>query len=109
VIAPAERAALTPEQQARVNVARQLAEAHGQGREALAVYLDARDPSNPWPLAASALARTARQLLEIVGDLTGGARQLAEVRALLAAFDWEHDDRQYALEAIERIVTGGQP
>jgi hypothetical protein len=47
VNAPAERAALTPEQQARVNVARQLAEAHGQGREALAVYLDASDPSNP--------------------------------------------------------------
>ncbi|MGO9080381.1 MAG: hypothetical protein ACLQDY_15285 [Streptosporangiaceae bacterium] len=31
--------------------------------------------------------------------------QLAEVRAVLAAFDWEHDDRQYALEKIERIVT----
>ena len=35
---------------------------------------------------------------------TGG--QLAEVRAVLAAFDWEHDDRQYALEKIDRIVTG---
>jgi hypothetical protein len=99
---------LTPEQQARVNVARQLAEAHGQGREALAVYLDARNPADPWLLAASALARTTRQLLEIIDDLTGGARQLAEVRQILAAFDWEFDDRQYALEAIERIVTGGE-
>jgi hypothetical protein len=36
------------------------------------------------------------------------ARQLAGIRQLLAAFDWEHDDRQYALEAIERIVTGGE-
>ena len=33
-----------------------------------------------------------------------------EVAHILAAFDWEHDDRQLALEAIERIVlTGGQP
>ena len=36
------------------------------------------------------------------------AAQLAEIRAILAAFDWEHDDRQLALEAIERIVDGGQ-
>jgi hypothetical protein len=111
---PAERPALTPEQLARVSVARQLAEAHGQGREALAVYLEASDPANPWPLAASALARTARQLLEIIDGLAGRedqelaeAGQLAQVRALLAAFDWSVDDRQYALEAIERIVTGG--
>lgn len=33
--------------------------------------------------------------------------QLAAVRAVLDAFDWERDDRQYALEKIERIVTGG--
>ena len=32
------------------------------------------------------------------------ARRLAEVRDLLARFDWELDDRQYALEAIDRIV-----
>jgi len=31
------------------------------------------------------------------------ARMVGEVRAVLAAFDWEHDDRQLALEAIERI------
>lgn len=38
------------------------------------------------------------------------ARCLREIRGLLARLDWEHDDRQYALEAIERIVlTGGQP
>jgi hypothetical protein len=36
-------------------------------------------------------------------------RRLAEIRALLARFDWEHDDRQLALEAIERIADGGQP
>lgn len=31
--------------------------------------------------------------------------KLAAVRSVLSAFDWEHDDRQYALEEIERIVT----
>jgi nitrogen-specific signal transduction histidine kinase len=36
------------------------------------------------------------------------ARDLREIRDLLARFDWEHDDRQLALEAIERIVDGGQ-
>jgi len=35
-------------------------------------------------------------------------RRLNEIRALLAAFDWEHDDRQYALEEIERIADGEQ-
>jgi hypothetical protein len=35
-------------------------------------------------------------------------RRLAKIRAVLAAFDWEHDDRQYALEAIERIADGEQ-
>jgi hypothetical protein len=33
-------------------------------------------------------------------------RRLGEIRALLARFDWEHDDRQLALEAIERITEG---
>jgi len=35
-------------------------------------------------------------------------RRLAAIRALLAAFDWEHDDRQLALEAIDRIADGGE-
>ncbi len=35
------------------------------------------------------------------------ARQLAEIRAVLDAFDWEFDDRQYALEHIERIASAG--
>jgi hypothetical protein len=34
------------------------------------------------------------------------ARQLAEIRAVLDAFDWEHDDRQYALERIDQITEG---
>jgi hypothetical protein len=40
--------------------------------------------------------------------VTDEARQLAQVRQLLAEFDWEFADRQYALEAVERIVTGGE-
>jgi hypothetical protein len=33
-------------------------------------------------------------------------RRLAEIREMLSRFDWEHDDRQLALEAIERIAEG---
>jgi hypothetical protein len=48
------------------------------------------------------------QVLSVIAERQDDARQLAEVRALLEAFDWEFADRQYALEAIERIVTGGE-
>ena len=40
--------------------------------------------------------------------VTAEARMVGEIRAILAAFDWERDDGQYALEAIERIVDWGQ-
>ena len=33
--------------------------------------------------------------------------QLGEIRLVLEAFDWETDDRQYALEQIGQIVSGG--
>ena len=36
-------------------------------------------------------------------------RRLNAIRGVLAAFDWEHDDRQLALEAIGRIADGGRP
>ena len=35
-------------------------------------------------------------------------RRVDRIRVVLAKFDWENDDRQLALEAIERIVDGGQ-
>jgi len=38
----------------------------------------------------------------------GNTQRLDRIRVVLAKFDWEHDDRQFALEAIERIVDGGQ-
>jgi len=36
-------------------------------------------------------------------------RRLNAIRELLSRFNWESDDRQYALEAIDRIADGGQP
>jgi hypothetical protein len=50
------------------------------------------------------LAGLAGRLAAATGD---DARRLAEIRDLLAHFDWEYHDRQLALEAIERIVEGG--
>jgi len=57
------------------------------------------------------LAEVAAQAAREIGpespedDVAEDTRRLAEIRALLAAFDWEHDDRQYALERIEMIVA----
>lgn len=34
------------------------------------------------------------------------AATLDRVRRVLAGFDWEHDDRQLALEEIDDIVNG---
>jgi hypothetical protein len=53
------------------------------------------------------LAAAVRMLLEYVDqDDDDSAGKLAAVRAVLARFDWEHDDRQYALEEIDRIAGG---
>ena len=54
------------------------------------------------------LRRLLGQVLAVLAERQDEARQLAQVRAVLAAFDWEHDDRQYALEHIERIAGGEQ-
>ena len=43
------------------------------------------------------------------GTAAEDTRRLAAIRAVLAAFDWERDDRQYALEEIARLADGGQP
>ena len=48
----------------------------------------------------------AERVVRLNGGEVDDTRCLAEIRALLAAFDWEHDDRQYALERIEMIVGG---
>jgi hypothetical protein len=41
-------------------------------------------------------------------DPAGDTRRLDAIRDVLARFDWERDDRQFALEAIERILEGGR-
>ena len=51
-----------------------------------------------------AYVRDASAPVEVAAD----TQRLDRVRVVLAKFDWEHDDRQLALEAIERIVEGGQ-
>jgi hypothetical protein len=45
----------------------------------------------------------------VPGTAAGDTRRLAAIRAVLAGFDWETGDRQYALEKIDRIADGGQP
>jgi hypothetical protein len=55
--------------------------------------------------AAVVLGVSDTDLAVVERDLVAAFDRIA---ALLAAFDWEHDDRQYALEAIERIVLGGE-
>ena len=37
-----------------------------------------------------------------------GHASVAEIRLVLEAFDWETDDRQYALEQIDDIVNRGK-
>lgn len=54
------------------------------------------------------LRRLLASVLAVLAERQTEARQLAEIRAVLAGFDWEFDDRQLALEHIERIVTGGE-
>jgi len=54
------------------------------------------------------LRRLLGQVLAVLAERQDEGRQLAEIRAVLAAFDWEFDDRQYALEHIERIAGGEQ-
>jgi hypothetical protein len=75
-----------------------LAEARTRSVEELAPTLLMRE--------CAELRRLLGQVLAVLGERQAEARQLAEIRAVLAAFDWEFDDRQYALEAVERIVTG---
>jgi hypothetical protein len=53
---------------------------------------------------ASVLRRLEAEDAEAAPD--PAAAQLARVRAVLRAFDWEAGDRQYALEQVGKIVNG---
>jgi hypothetical protein len=86
----------------------------GLARELAAFSADAVEQRGPH--------YTVGQAQEVIGQLlatierlggeqdqaAGDTRRLDRIRAVLAGFDWEHDDRQLALEAIERIADGGQ-
>jgi hypothetical protein len=58
------------------------------------------------------LRRLLGQVLGVLADQQAErqaeTRQLAEIRAVLAEFDWEFHDRQLALEAVDRIQAGGE-
>jgi hypothetical protein len=73
-----------------------LAEARQRSVEQLAPTLLMRE--------CAELRRLLGQVLDVLAERQADARQLAEIRAVLAAFDWEFDDRQLALEHIERIA-----
>jgi hypothetical protein len=58
-----------------------------------------------------ALASTVEDLLAVLGEDEAAAdtRRVGAIRELLARFDWAAGDPRRALEAIGRIVEGGQP
>ena len=82
---------------------------------ARAVYADYRREADDWRVepdwAAWALRLAAElgALLEFLGKPSdpGDTARLAEIREVLAHFDWEFHDRQLALERIEQIAGSG--
>ena len=82
------------------------------GRHILNITLDVglyvRPAEDDLPAVIAGLRKLAAAAGEMAGALSGDdpASPLEEIRVLLAAFDWEHSDRQLALEEIDRIVNG---
>ena len=77
--------------------------------DAAALHAVASLPPSVMARELAELRHVLRRLVDLVDEgpaATGDAERLAAIRAVLAAFDWERDDRQYALEEIERIATG---
>lgn len=85
------------------DLAELLADAHGDGEEL---------GETPWFFIESLLITAGESGVtldpvpasQLVPEPEGG--KLAAIRAVLAEFDWETDDRQYALERIDQIATG---
>jgi hypothetical protein len=85
----------------RITVAREyLAEARQRSVEQMPPTLLMRE--------AAELRRLLGQVLAVLAERQEDTRRLAEIRAVLAGFDWEFHDRQLALEEIDRIATGGE-
>jgi len=95
---------------ARVTAARAVADDYTAAADC---FIDHDGPEPPWQ---DMYFRLSAELRHLAGEMDGvleaqqqaaaQAGKLAAIRGVLDAFDWEHDDRQYALEAIERIVAG---
>ena len=81
---------------------------------AAAVLTDYQRAADGADVADRALwgARLADMLGLVLAGLSaqpaGPAEQLEEIRLVLEAFDWETDDRQFALEQIDDIVNRGK-
>jgi len=58
--------------------------------------------STGWPAGSRKCAPAIAGVIERAAE-----PRLAAILAVLDRFDWEHDDRQYALEQIDRIAGGG--
>lgn len=78
---------------------RLLAARLGPGRAAAAAVPDG---------ALAALRAEVVSAIDVALACSAAARQLGAIRAVLAGFDWELDDRQLALERIERIAAGSE-
>ena len=93
----------------RIARARELAEL--SGADAVRELTGDEDIGMAYAVAFGRAQFHLRDLLAIIerpGGEAEDARRLAAIRDLLHHFDWEHHDRQYALEAIERIADGGR-
>jgi hypothetical protein len=91
----------------RVSAAREFLVAPGPRHDALL-------PASVLTRMFYELRRHLGQVLDVLGETAAAshaedAGALAGIRGVLAAFDWERDDRQYALEHIERIALGDDP
>ena len=108
--------ALSGADRSLINRARALASARGV--DAFRVVTGQQDQAHDDVVYLVALGEAQFLLRELaaLAERLGGdedqadddTQRLDKIRALLARFDWEHDDRQLALEAIDRIAEGGQ-
>jgi hypothetical protein len=65
-------------------------------------------PGREWMLRLASVLEGVLAVPEGSGAAAEDTRRLEAIRAVLAGFDWERGDRQYALEEIDRIASGAQ-
>lgn len=83
----------------------------GSAREYLGYARAIKVADLPYPALmrfAAELRRQLGQVLDVVTEMEAepDTARLTAIRAVFAGFDWEFDDRQYALEDIQRIAGG---